>query len=303
MGGSARLAAVLRCCTASQLDTEPWSCTGVVLMTLGEREDVRMDVRALVFGDGGIVSGWGSLKVDSDGEWLDCIHYVPLVAALRSSRSAYSVRLLGGDIGSLLGDRNDVGATVTGVWRDDAIEVRSVAVGPGPSPITPSISTPPCPPPLGGWRRGRVDENLEFDVGELLANGAAVRVATFRPSRDQAVLVVAATDVAAVESALRPRFDGRLCVVQSRWTRAQVDDVKQVLLGHMRDWMVDAVGSGAMSDSGQPMVNALLVRVTPAIAEWAETIDNDLLTLEPSIVPAGPASVDASSESRPVATD
>ena len=32
-----------------------------------------MDVRALVFGDGDIVSGWGSLKVDSDGEWLDLI--------------------------------------------------------------------------------------------------------------------------------------------------------------------------------------------------------------------------------------
>jgi hypothetical protein len=61
----------------------------------------------------------------------------------------------------------------------------------------------------------------------------------------------------------------------------------------MRSWKVDAVGSGAMSDSGQPMVNAMLVRVTPAIAEWAETIDDDLLTLEPSIVPAGPAPGDA----------
>jgi hypothetical protein len=264
-----------------------------------------MDVSALVFGDGDIVSGLGSLKVDSDGEWLDCIHYVPLVSALRRPRSAYSVRLLGGDIGSFLGDRNDVGATVTGIWRDDAIEVRSVAARPGPSPITPSSSTPPCPPPSSGWRRGRVDENLEFEfeLRELLANGAAVRVATFRPSRDQAVLVVAATDVAAVESALRPRFDGRLCVVRSRWTRDQVDEVKQVLVGHMRDWMVDAVGSGAMSDSGQPMVNALLVRVTPAIAEWAETIDDDLLTLEPSIVPAGLASGDASSGPRPMATD
>ena len=262
-----------------------------------------MDVRALVFGDGDVVSGWGSLKVDSDGEWLDCIHYVPLVSGLRSSRSQFSVRLLGGGIGSVLGDLNDVGATVTGVWRDDAIEVRSVAAGPGPSPITPSISTPPCPPPSSGWLRGRVDENLEFDVGELLANGAAVRVATFRPSRDQAVLVVAATDVAAVESALRPLFDGRLCVVRSRWTRVQVDDVKQVLLEHMRDWKVDAVGSGGMSDSGQPVVNAMLVRVTPAIAEWAETIDDDLLRLEPSIVPAGPASGDASSEPRPMATD
>ena len=90
MGGSARLAAVLRCCTASQLDTELWSCIGVVLMTPGEREDVRMDVRALMFGDGDIVSGWGSLKVDSDGEWLDCIHYVPwsplCVARGRNSR-------------------------------------------------------------------------------------------------------------------------------------------------------------------------------------------------------------------------
>ena len=128
---------------------------------------------------------------------------MPLVYDRRRSRSQFSIRLLGGDIGSVLGDRNDLGAKVTGVWRDDAIEVRSVAAGPGPSPITPSISTPPCPPPSSGWLRGQVDENLVFDAGELLANGAAVRVGTFRPSRDQAVLVVAATDIAAVESALR----------------------------------------------------------------------------------------------------
>ena len=66
--------------------------------------------------------------------------------------------------------------------------------------------------------------------------------------------------------------------------------------------MADAVGNG-VGDQGQAVVNALLVRVTPAIAEWAETIDDDLLRLEPSIVPAGPASGDASSAPLPMATD
>jgi hypothetical protein len=135
--------------------------------------------------------------------------------------------------------------TVTGVWRDDAIEVGSVAAGPGPS-LGPArrLSTPPCAPPVGGWPRGPVDENLRFDVGELLTSGAAVCVGTFRPGRDQAVLVAALTDICAVESALRPQLDWRLCIVQSRWTRAQVDAVKQVFLERRRVRMADAVGHG-----------------------------------------------------------
>jgi hypothetical protein len=251
----------------------------------GRRQDVPVVARGLVFGDGDAVVGRGLLFVDGDGEWLDCIHAVSLARGRRPSRSPYSVRLLGGEVRSLLAGGNDVAATISGVWRGDAIDVQSVTPGPGPMLPAARLSRPPCPPPLGGWPHGGVDENLVFDAADLLATGAAVSVAMFRPSRDQVVLVVTASEAGAVESKLRPVLGARLCVVQSRWTRARVDEVEQVLLGHRRDWMVDVVGVG-MEDQGQPVVHAFLVRVSSAIADWAETIDDGLLRLEPSIVPA-----------------
>jgi hypothetical protein len=41
--------------------------------------------------------------------------------------------------------------------------------------------------------------NLDFNPGDFEDTGAAVAVTTFRPSEDQAVLVVAAADQDAVE--------------------------------------------------------------------------------------------------------
>jgi hypothetical protein len=63
---------------------------------------------------------------------------------------------------------------------------------------------------------GRQVDNLDFDLGDLEDTGAAVTTVIFRPSADQAVLVVAATDIATVEARLRPQLPDRLCVLPSR---------------------------------------------------------------------------------------
>ena len=94
--------------------------------------------------------------------------------------------------------------------------------------------TPPCPPPDGGWPRpawGPGARNLSFDLGDLRETGAAVAVTIFRPSEDQAVLVVAADDTAAVAARLRPQLGKLLCVVPSRWSRAELDAIADDVRG------------------------------------------------------------------------
>jgi hypothetical protein len=79
-------------------------------------------------------------------------------------------------------------------------------------------ATPPCPPPPGGWpvtgRRGDIE--LSYALGDLADTSAATAITLFHPGRNQAVLVIAAADPAAVEARLRPQLGASLCVVPSR---------------------------------------------------------------------------------------
>src|SRR5262249_33530797 len=138
-------------------------------------------------------------------------------------------------------------------------------------------------PPAGGWPRG-VDPNgnLTFDLRDLLISGAVVGVVTFRPSTYQAVLVVAATDIDAAEAVLRPQLSDRLCIVPSRWTRTRLDDVRAHLYAHWDDWNLQVVGE-ATDEHAQLSVYVQLRRVSAAIADWADTLPEGLLRLEPSL--------------------
>jgi hypothetical protein len=242
-----------------------------------------VDLSSWVFGVGDLVTGWGRHIVDEDGEWLDS-GPVMLVYGRPPRHSPFSVRLDRG-AGTEAVDGTGLVAWVTGVWREDAIDVRSLTYGPPPEHPLPDWSRPPCVPPVGGWPRGEVDENPSYDLGELQETGAAVMVAIFRPSRDQAVVVVAAADVDRVEALLRPQLSDRLCVVPSRWTRRYLDEVRTVLVGHMSEWLASVVGESA-DEAGQAVVTTSVVRVTPELARWAEPLEDGVLRIEASLWPA-----------------
>jgi hypothetical protein len=71
-------------------------------------------------------------------------------------------------------------------------------------------------------------------------------------------------------------------VVPSRFTRAQLDEVRDVLRAHWREWRLES--SGTSSDAqAQPFITTQLFRVTPEIAEWADSLPEGLLHLRPSI--------------------
>lgn len=255
--------------------------------------DGDMDVRRLVFDYGDRISGWGRLVPDADGEWFDLARVMTLESRPGPKpRSSRSVRVIGADfedVPTAFGANHAVPGmvTLTGVWLGDAIEVQSQSPA-GPSAAhPPEWITPPCPPPAGGWRyrrNGVHDQNLNFDIGDLVRTGAAVTVVTFRPEPDQAVLVVAASAPDIVESVLRPQLPDRLCVIASRFSRAQLDEVKNTFTDHVDDWALDFVGESA-DEQAQARIEVQLLRVTPDLADWAATMPDGLLVLKPSLTP------------------
>jgi hypothetical protein len=245
-----------------------------------------MDVRELVFDVGDRVIGRGEMVTDVDGVWLDLARIIPL--HFNRPRSHQSVRLVGADSVRAAASPDidpDWSVTVSGVWLGEVIEVESLS-----QPARPPASadqkwtTPPCPPPADGWPRAERDQNLDFDRLALENSGAAVTAVTFRPSPYQAVLVVAAADIDAVEKMLGPQLPDQVCVVASRWTREQLDNVRVDLMQHWQDWTLETVGED-IDEQAQACVEVGLLRVTSHLAQWAATLPDDLLRLVPSLVP------------------
>ena len=234
----------------------------------------------LVFGSGDRVTGWGWLRDMGDGVWFDS----PYVWRTGNEplMSTQAVRLQGADPGLAEPgpDGSGLGASrITGVWFGDAIRVEEQSPGRLPGPDRKAWTRPPCPPPSGGWPAGMngvQDDNLDFDLGDLQDTGAAVAVVVFRPGPGRAVLVVAASDEAAVERRLRRQLGPRLCVVASRWTRDQLDAASSVLQERMRDWRITSFGRGVDED-GQAWVEVTVSRVLPEMARWAAGVPEGLL--------------------------
>ncbi|WP_432890605.1 hypothetical protein ACQPYH_13135 [Kribbella sp. CA-245084] len=222
-----------------------------------------------------------------DGDWLDVARIHTLVTREPGWKSDRSVRLVGLVAEGLPVDsasnRRPGYISVVGIWRDESIEVEAVsAETPAPEPRA-LWREPPCPPPPGGWRRGVVE--LDIDLRGLEPAGEVVHPVIFRPSEDQEVLVVAATDVDAVTRLLAPKLPGQFCVVPSRFTRAQIDEVYDVLHAHWREWRIESFGTGSDAQA-QPFIPVSLFRVTTDTAEWADTLPEGLVRLDPTLSPA-----------------
>lgn len=266
-----------------------------------------MDVRSLVFRTGDQIFGWGRLVRTAEGDWFDpplavaAIYYRNGPPAPRPS--SFGTPAEGADFDAVERRYERDGAvegyaTIYGTWLGDRIRIERQANEPAERRSSPSWSDPPCPPPPGGWPRGmngRDFNDLDFDLGDLESTGAAVTVVIFRPGLDQAVLVVAASDVAAVETRLRPQLGERLCVVPSRWTRAQLDEARRHLMAMQERWRIYMHGPQC-DEFAQPTMAVTLVRVTDEIAAWVERQPAGLVSLDPCLKPVRIAGLAAIAE-------
>lgn len=254
-----------------------------------------MDLTSLLFGVGDRVSGWGEIRQDAAGVWFDPPHPVSLVGlppGHRHPRSMHAVRLVDADPLVIGTEHNEDGAipgwaTVTGIWLGDAIQVLTqTSTPPGTARRTFGARwiTPPCAPPDEGWPAGSQDELFAIDMQALRDADNCVKTVMYRPRPDSVVMVVVAVDVAEAERVWRPVLGSRLCIVQSRWSNRQVEQVRADLHAHWHDWTISSFGGPAAQDA-QVHVTAEVLRVMPGLAVWAREIPEGLFDVNPALLP------------------
>ena len=254
-----------------------------------------MDVERLVVREGDRAVATGHLVRNDLGDWFQPALPIAEPGGLeRRLRAVWegAIRVAGADFDAVAGRFEKDGsvegwATITGTWSGEQLRVeRQDAPVPKPTAHARWV-TPPCPPPEGGWptAESRGDIDLSYDLGDLADTGAAVAITLFHPGKSQAVLVVAGTDLAAVEARLRPQLGKSLCVVPSRWTKDQLDGVRNHLHQRRQHWNLVQFGPQHAED-GQAHVAALLVRVLPEIADWTASLPAGIVALEPWLNPA-----------------
>lgn len=257
---------------------------------------MHVDTQSLRFDFGDEICGWGRLVRTVDGDWFDPPTPVrlsrfgpPGPPPPRASRHRIRIEEANFDAVEHRSERDGFVqgyATVCGQWQGDRIAVHRQTQD-RPDRHRRRRSDPPCPPPPGGWphgMNGRSIDNLDFEIGDLQETGAAVTVTIFRPSDTQAVLVIAATDIAAVERQLRPQLPDRLCVVPSRWTPGQLHRAGDYLRKKRELWRIYTIGSES-EEQAQATVTAGLVRITDEVADWITTQPDGLIELRPWLTP------------------
>jgi hypothetical protein len=106
----------------------------------------------------------------------------------------------------------------------------------------------------------------------------------FHPPGAGPVLVIAASEPEAVTARLGAVASSRICVVQSRYSRVEIVDVRQELQARFNDWR--SFGSGQTSSAdGQIRFVVQVVRVLPQLAAWAANISLGLLKVHPWLAP------------------
>lgn len=187
-------------------------------------------------------------------------------------------------------------ATLTGVWRGEALEVHRQDPPPGTGSADERAASrnqiPPCPEPTGGWPRGAAGDNLESAQSAiehfLFAYPESREFsALLRPSRDQVVFGVAVHDDqarAAAERDLRPVLGARLCVTNARFSLAKLEAVRSdpaLQVGRSPD---RPFASGTeVSDDLHPVQALNVVMITERLRRAAGAHPAGLIKFYPSV--------------------
>ena len=206
------------------------------------------------------------------------------------------VDLVGANLAMLSDRREKDGAIegradITGVYRAGAVTVSTQATPPTPGITAPAPDSPPCPAPAGGWPRGPRGENIDTAAASSYAArhpGSVQQIAMLRPSENQVVgLVLSTGNPATIQAALQAPMRNRVCVIRTRYTKAQIAATSTAFrFGSpvMKAAHVDGTGHG-LSHDGQPTFVVELPIVTRSVADLADRQPAGLVVLDAWLTP------------------
>jgi hypothetical protein len=231
---------------------------------------------------GDTVRGSGAVVTAPDGTRRFC----PPVATVEGQTCPLGLALTGPGVRKL-GTAHS--ATITGVYRGDAIAVTDVRPYRPPGHPQGHDDVVPCTAPDGGWPDGTVDMSAaqRYQAGHP---GDVVVLAILRPSRAAAVAyVVTAGDPTATGDALTRTYGKRLCVVQSRFSAQQITAAKTLITSHVGRHLTDVNnGGGPTIDShGSVEIEGTVPVVTDAFAKAVDAQPAKLIQLTVWLRPTG----------------
>ena len=204
--------------------------------------------------------------------------------------SGLALPITGIDMAQVLDRREKDGAiegwaTIDAIWNDD--NLRAVAQRPERPHIDqhPGWTEPPCPPPDNGWPSGDAFMLPPELHRELDSDGLVLNMTLFHPKRAGPVLVIAASDPHDVTARLGTFASSRICVVQSRYTRDEISQVRQELRARFNEWRCFRSGQTSSAD-GQIRFEVAVVRVVPEFARWALNASEGLVKARAWLSPA-----------------
>ena len=166
-------------------------------------------------------------------------------------------------------------ATLRGQWHAGVLQVAEQGPPQWPASTTQDWVEPPCPVPAGGWPHGGESENLELPVA-LINDPATVHLLLVRPSATQVVLTVVSSDPQATFATWSRVFPNRLCVVEARWPRGQVERLTRQAQSRMAEFQAYQAGSGT-GVGYQPVITLDVVLVVVPLVTWAARVPDGLL--------------------------
>lgn len=295
--------------------------SGIVLMSPDDAPDrlgTQSQERSQVVRDGTRVTGTGSVVAVPGRAVRFCapvaradIGYAPGQEPA-PEYCELGVDAEGVDLEALASPREKEGAvegqaTLTGTYRDGTLVVEEQEP---PTPHTPGDEVegpPPCEAPEGGWPRdpallrgpghepegdaNMLAEQPAMDRYRAEHPGDVVQIALLRPFPDSVLMGVSAVDEAAAEraaEALLPAYGKRLCVVVSRFTRAQITAAQaEIRVGSDEGRRLGVMGGAGegVSDDLQVEVGYDVVMVTEELQRRAQEHPPGLLVLRPWLVP------------------
>jgi hypothetical protein len=223
------------------------------------------------------------------------IGYPPGKEPAPSCLADFAVKLNGLNVDQIAGVTTIKGvrtgeATVTGIWRDQSIDVQQQSEVSRPTPT--GLPKLPCAAPAGGWP-SKPTNVASTAVKAFLAAHAdqAYGPITYYPngtSRSAPVVMmvgVAHGDLAAFQAAFEKVYSGNLCVTPVLMSNADSDHVREAMdsiLSKQKLGVFQSGGADGMTGGAAPI--SLLVYTEQVKAALAP-VGLDLLDLRPEVRP------------------